>query len=62
MLGIGRLGAAGSPILAGFLFKLLGNDELFVVSTIMALGSIVAMVLLLLLPMRDADAEHAKAA
>ncbi|OJY66899.1 MAG: MFS transporter [Sphingobium sp. 66-54] len=62
VLGIGRLGAAGSPILAGFLFKLLGNDELFVVSTIMALGSIVAMVLLLLLPMRDADAEHAKAA
>jgi len=62
VLGVGRLGAAGSPILAGFLFKLLGNDELFVVSTIMALGSIAAMVLLLLLPMRDADAEHAKAA
>jgi len=62
VLGVGRLGAAGSPILAGFLFKLLGNDELFVVSTIMALGSVAAMLLLLLLPMRDADAEHAKAA
>lgn len=61
VLGVGRLGAAGSPILAGFLFNLLGNDQLFVVSTIMALGSIVAMILLLVLPMRDADVELAKA-
>ncbi|MBN8832448.1 MAG: MFS transporter, partial [Sphingomonadales bacterium] len=60
VLGVGRLGAAGSPILAGLLFGWLGNDKLFLVSTIMALGSIVAMVLLLMLPMRDAD-EAAKA-
>ncbi|HWJ69313.1 MAG TPA: MFS transporter [Sphingobium sp.] len=61
VLGVGRLGAAGSPILAGFLFNLLGNDQLTVVSAIMALGSILATILLLVLPMRDADAEHAKA-
>lgn len=55
VLGVGRLGAAGSPILAGFLFKALGNDQLFTVSCIMALGSIGAVVMLLLLPMTDAD-------
>lgn len=55
VLGIGRLGAAGSPLLAGFLFNVLGDDELMLVSGIMALGSIVAMVLLIMLPLRDAD-------
>jgi len=55
VLGVGRLGAAGSPILAGFLFKALGNDNLFLVSIIMAMGSVMAMILLLFLPMRDAD-------
>jgi len=55
VLGIGRLGAAGSPILAGLLFRWLGNDQLFAVSTIMALGSILALILLLILPLRDAD-------
>jgi len=55
VLGVGRLGAAGSPILAGFLFTLLGNDNLLAVSAIMASGSILAMILLLFLPMRDAD-------
>lgn len=59
VLGIGRLGAAGSPIIAGFLFKLLGNDELLAVSVIMALGSIISAVLLWLLPIRDADADLA---
>lgn len=55
VLGVGRLGAAGSPILAGFLFTILGNDNLLAVSTIMAMGSVAATVLLLFLPMRDAD-------
>ena len=59
VLGVGRLGAAGSPILAGYLFTLLGNDELLAVSTIMALGSIISAVLLWLLPIRDADADLA---
>lgn len=62
VLGIGRLGAAGSPILAGVLFGWLGNDQLFLVSSIMGLGSIVAMFLLLMLPMHDADADAAAVA
>jgi len=57
VLGVGRLGAASSPILAGFLFKALGNDELLTVSTIMAIGSLCSAVLLWLMPVRDADAE-----
>lgn len=61
VLGVGRLGAAGSPIIAGFLFTLLGDDRLLAVSAIMALGSIVSAVLLWLLPIRDADAELAEA-
>ncbi len=61
VLGVGRLGAAGSPIIAGFLFKLFGNDELMLVSFLMGLGSAVALVLFLLLPIRDADAEMADA-
>jgi MFS family permease len=59
VLGVGRLGAAGSPIIAGFLFTLLGNDELLGVSVIMALGSLVSAILLWLLPIRDADADLA---
>ena len=47
----------GSPILAGELFKHLGNDQLLTVSIIMAMGSVVSALLLWLLPMRDADAE-----
>jgi MFS family permease len=61
VLGVGRLGAAGSPIIAGFLFKALGDDQLLLVSFLMSLGSAVALVLFLLLPMRDADAEMAEA-
>ena len=61
VLGIGRAGAAGSPILAGLLFKWLGNDELLTVSAIMALGSIVGMLLMLVLPLRDGDLVMAKA-
>ncbi|MDE2562460.1 MAG: MFS transporter [Sphingomonadales bacterium] len=55
VLGIGRLGAAGSPIIAGFLFKALGNDQLLAVSAIMSLGSAVALVLFSMLPLRDGD-------
>jgi len=61
VLGVGRLGAAGSPIIAGFLFKALGNDQLLLVSFLMGLGSAAALVLFLLLPIRDADAEMADA-
>jgi predicted MFS family arabinose efflux permease len=57
VLGVGRFGAAGSPIIAGFLFKALGNDELLTVSVIMAVGSLCSAVLLWLMPVRDADAE-----
>ena len=54
-LGIGRAGAAGSPILAGFLFTALGNDQLLPVAIIMTIGSAIGMVLMWLLPLRDAD-------
>ncbi|WP_338466635.1 MFS transporter [Novosphingobium sp. ZN18A2] len=55
VLGIGRFGAAGSPIIAGFLFKTLGNDQLLAVSAIMSLGSAIALILFALLPLQDAD-------
>ncbi len=55
VLGIGRLGAAGSPLIAGALFTWLGNDELLTVSVIMAMGSIASLVLFLMLPERDGD-------
>ena len=54
-LGVGRLGAAGSPILAGALFSWLGNDQLLTVSCIMALGSVMALILFLKLPEQDGD-------
>ena len=59
VLGVGRLGAAGSPIIAGFLFKAFGSDQLLLVSFCMALGSLAALVLFLLVPLRDGDAEMA---
>jgi MFS family permease len=59
-LGVGRAGAAGSPILAGFLFTSLGNSELLTVSAIMTAGSLLAIVLLWLVPLRDADREMEK--
>jgi predicted MFS family arabinose efflux permease len=55
VLGIGRLGAAGSPLLAGTLFAALGNDQLLTVSIIMAMGSVASLVLFLMLPERDGD-------
>ncbi|AFA72437.1 putative major facilitator superfamily transporter [Gordonia polyisoprenivorans VH2] len=54
-LGVGRLGAASSPLLAGLMFQVLGDQSLLQVSGIMGLGSLVALVLLFALPMCDAD-------
>lgn len=59
VLGVGRLGAAGSPIIAGYLFKLFGADQLLLVSFCMGLGSLAALALFLMLPMRDGDSEMA---
>jgi MFS family permease len=56
-LGIGRAGAAGSPIVAGLLFDHLGKAQLLPVSVIMTAGSLIGVVLLLALPLRDADRE-----
>ena len=58
VLGVGRAGAAGSPIIAGFLFVALGNDELLAVSAIMAIGAVIGAGLIWLLPMRDPDYEE----
>ncbi len=55
VLGVGRAGAAGSPIIAGFLFTWLGNDQLLTVSSVMAIGAILGAGLLFMLPMRDPD-------
>jgi MFS family permease len=60
VLGVGRFGAAGSPIIAGYLFKAFGNEQLLLVSFLMSLGSLAALVLFLLLPLRSGDAEMAK--
>jgi MFS family permease len=71
VLGVGRLGAAGSPLVAGYLFDTIngGQDNLLTVSIIMSLGSVAAMILMWVMPIRDADdemdvasAESAKAA
>jgi MFS family permease len=61
VLGIGRLGAATSPIMAGALFDWLGKSELMTVSIIMALGSVASAVMFWLLPIRDGDAESVRA-
>ena len=57
VLGVGRAGAAGSPIIAGFLFKALGNDQLLAVSLIMCIGAVLGAVMVWLVPLRDADAD-----
>jgi hypothetical protein len=46
--------------LPAILFKALGDEQLLLVSFLMSLGSVAALVLFLLLPMRDADAEMAE--
>ena len=53
-IGAGRIGAAGSPILAGLLFQRSGLP-LLPVSLIMASGSIVAAVLMFRIKLREAD-------
>jgi MFS family permease len=58
VLGVGRAGAAGSPIIAGLLFTALGNEELMTVSAIMAIGAVLGVVLLWLMPNRDPDYEE----
>jgi MFS family permease len=55
VLGVGRFGAAGSPLIAGALFTWLGNDELLVVSCIMAMGSVLSLILFLMLPETEGD-------
>jgi MFS family permease len=62
VLGVGRAGAAGSPVLAGFLFMALGNANLLTVSIIMSAGAILGAVMLWLLPLRDGDREMAEQA
>ncbi len=70
VLGVGRLGAAGSPVVAGWLFDNIngGVDNLLTVSLLMGIGSVLAALLLFFMPIRDADedmeleaAERAKA-
>lgn len=64
VLGVGRAGAAGAPIIAGFLFTWLGggNEHLLTVSAIMSIGAIIGAGLIWMLPLRDADAEAMAAA
>jgi MFS transporter, AAHS family, vanillate permease len=57
VLGVGRAGAAGAPIIAGFLFTTLGNDHLLTVSLIMCAGAILGALMIWLVPLRDADAD-----
>jgi MFS family permease len=57
VLGVGRAGAAGSPIIAGFLFQALGKSQLLTVSLIMCVGAVLGAVLVWLVPLRDADAD-----
>ncbi|WEK48293.1 MAG: MFS transporter [Candidatus Andeanibacterium colombiense] len=59
VLGVGRAGAAGSPIIAGFLFDALGKSHLLTVSLIMCFGAVLGAVLVWLVPLRDADADMA---
>ena len=60
-LGVGRAGAAGSPLVAGALFTALGNDQVLPVAIIMTAGCLLSIVMLLLVPLRDADREMEKA-
>jgi predicted MFS family arabinose efflux permease len=55
VLGVGRAGAAGSPIIAGFLFTALGNEQLLTVSLIMCIGAVLGAVMVWMVPLRDAD-------
>jgi len=57
VLGVGRAGAAGAPIIAGYLFTALGNDQLLTVSLVMCIGAVLGAILVWLVPLRDADAD-----
>jgi MFS family permease len=59
VLGVGRAGAAGAPLIAGFLFTALGNEHLLAVSLIMCVGAVLGAVLVWIVPLRDADADLA---
>ncbi len=52
-VGVGRGGSVLAPIIAGFLFK--GGYALPNVAIAMSLGSVLAAVLLFLLPLKTAD-------
>lgn len=54
-LGVGRAGAAASPIIAGLLFTAIGDAELTAVAAIMALGAVGGALMLWLLPLADPD-------
>ncbi|WP_347302305.1 MFS transporter [Croceibacterium sp. TMG7-5b_MA50] len=58
-LGVGRAGAAASPIVAGLLFTALGDAELPVVAAIMAVGAVCGAALLWLLPLTDPEQDEA---
>ena len=58
VLGVGRAGAAGSPIIAGYLFDALGKSQLLTVSLIMCSGAVLGAVMVWLVPLRDADADQ----
>lgn len=60
VLGVGRAGAAGSPVIAGLLFTALGNANLLTVAIIMSVGAVIGAALLWLLPLRDADRDLAE--
>jgi hypothetical protein len=57
VLGVGRAGAAGSPIIAGLPVHRARQRELLTVSAIMSIGAILGAGLIWMLPMRDADRE-----
>lgn len=54
-IGAGRVGAAGSPILAGLLYSRAETGDVFSVSIVMALGSIVAAGMLLMLDLKESE-------
>jgi len=56
-LGVGRAGAAGSPIIGGLLFVAFGETELTAVAAVMAIGAVCGAVMLWLLPLADPDRE-----
>jgi MFS family permease len=58
-LGVGRAGAAGSPIIGGLLFAAFGDAELAAVAAVMAIGAVCGAAMLWLLPLADPDRDDA---